>query len=279
MEPNTREMSVEMATHLQHQVDLLANDRAAAPQCAAGANSCPETSTVDIPELHIMKKNSTRRHQIVLPPEQLLFFNLPTALPADAFALSHSSLAPTQRSNETDAGSTPIGSASGSDSDSSGGSVSGSVSGSVNAPVYRLRWDDNQAFGGITILDLSNHALVAYMRSLTLPKAYFLYSKTDKKAYTRMLSAVLPLTRKYMNKIKVYFCPYETCAEYTHKFGLEKKDLPRSVVDDPANGMKFTNTEGYRSLTYTRIERFWKQALNEMDPPEAAGSKKQEPDL
>lgn len=264
MEPNTREMSPEMAAQLQEGVvSAIANGHPVERQCDADSNSCTESSTMlDIPELHIMKNISTRRHQIVLPPEQLLFINLPTALPADAFALAQPSLSISTKDNNNNNNNT---------------STESAPPARARAPVYRLQWDDTQAFGGITMLDLSNHAMVHYMRSLSLPKAYFLYSNKDKKAYTRALAAILPLTRKYIDKLKVYFCPYETCAEYTHKFGLEKKNLPRSVVDDPANGMKFTNTEGYRSLTYTRIERFWKQALDEMDPPE--GGEQEAPDL
>ena len=65
--------------------------------------------------------------------------------------------------------------------------------------------------------------------------------------------------------MEAYLCPWESCGEtYAQQFSLVKGDLPRSLVDDPANGMKYTNSPGYRSLTFTRIGRFWKQAFDDV---------------
>ena len=90
--------------------------------------------------------------------------------------------------------------------------------------------------GGITVLDFSNQALVNYMHSISLPRALFFYHKHDKKGFKHLLSIVLPLTRKYVGEVQVYFCPYNQCIDYANKLGLTKTDIPRAVLDDPTSG-------------------------------------------
>ena len=83
------------------------------------------------------------------------------------------------------------------------------------------------------------------MHSISLPRALFFYHKHDQKEFVHLLSIVLPLIRKYVDEIQIYFCPYAQCIEYANKLGLTKSDLPRAVLDDPINGrylIKFPHT-------------------------------------
>ena len=93
--------------------------------------------------------------------------------------------------------------------------------------------------GGITVLDFSNHALVHYMQSISLPRALFFYHLHDQNGLSHLLSIVLPLTRKYDEELQIYFCPYTQCHDYAKKLGLTKTDIPRAVLDDPTNGKNF----------------------------------------
>jgi hypothetical protein len=152
---------------------------------SAGAGSCrpAPSAPLAVPEIAVIRRNSTRRHQITLPPEQLLFVNVPTKLPAQAYALAHAHVG--------DPATAAVAAA-----------APAAAGGGARAPVYRLRWDDDQVLGGLSVLDTSDHALVAHIRASPTPKALFLYVKSDKVAYNRILTSVLPLLREYEGRVR-----------------------------------------------------------------------------
>jgi hypothetical protein len=152
---------------------------------SAGAGSCrpAPSAPLAVPEIAVIRRNSTRRHQITLPPEQLLFVNVPTKLPAQAYALAHAHIG--------DPATAAVAAA-----------APAAAGGGARAPVYRLRWDDDQVLGGLSVLDTSDHALVAHIRASPTPKALFLYVKSDKVAYNRILTSVLPLLREYEGRVR-----------------------------------------------------------------------------
>ena len=155
---------------------------------SAGVGSCPApqahtSAPLAVPEIAVIRRNSTRRHQITLPPEQFLFVNVPTKLPAQAYALAHA--------HWDDPATAAV-----------AATAPAAEGGGARAPVYRLRWDDDQVLGGLSVLDVSDHALVAHVRASALPKALFLYLKSDKVAYNRIMTSVLPLLREYEGRVR-----------------------------------------------------------------------------
>jgi len=111
------------------------------------------------------------------------------------------------------------------------------------ANVYSLQWGSDQCYGSVGLLDLYHETQVGQLFRLPQPKLLLLYEAPDDAQYEAILSAVLPLAKELLGKIKVYLCPTTTCADVARAFGLEAKDLPIAVIDDTATGAKFVQSK------------------------------------
>ena len=85
-----------------------------------------------------------------------------------------------------------------------------------------------------------------------------MYEAPDQNLHEEILSAVLPLAKRFLGKIKVYLCPTTTCADALNAFGLTKADLPRAVIDDTAAGNKFVQPK-------PKSKKAWKPTLESLE--------------
>eukprot|EP01036_Dinobryon_divergens_P033265 gene33265-43009_t len=126
--------------------------------------------------------------------------------------------------------------------------------------VYSVEWDDALVFGGISMLDLYNQAQVSYLFSLSIPKVLLVYDSRDLSSYNQLLSAALPLAKKYLDIIKIYLCPTDTCSDVLSVFQLSKGDLPRLLIDDTAGQRKFVHPS--KEISLKSFESFIAESLS-----------------
>ena len=165
-----------------------------------------------IASLAIPDRNSAKRHQIEIPPGDLLFFYLPQSMKS-----------------------------------------SGS---------HYISWKQDESYGAIGMLNLFNTNQVgAFFRS-KIPNMMLLYNNEDKYLYLNILDAVLPFAKKYVGKVKFYFCPNDQCGDAIKAFGLyPNSDLPRLVIDWTQENRKLVQRKEDFAPTFESIENFYNSSF------------------
>jgi hypothetical protein len=128
--------------------------------------------------------------------------------------------------------------------------------------VYRVHWDQDQAFGAIGLLDLLNQNQVGSLFRLPQPKLLLMYDEaTDpgQDVYEAAIEAAMPLAKDLLGRVKIYLCPASTCRGALDAFGLAPSNLPRAVIDDNHRGNKFVAEE--KGFDEALLRRFLLQSL------------------
>lgn len=127
----------------------------------------------------------------------------------------------------------------------------------MKSGAYSIKWGDDQAYGAVGMLDLFRQNQVDQLFQLPQPKILILYRPEDKYIYSQLLDAVLPFAKRHVDTLKIYFCPYDKCADAARAFGLNANDLPRFVFDHTARNEKFVQKREDFAPTYKSLENFY----------------------
>jgi len=134
---------------------------------------------------------------------------------------------------------------------------------SLSSGVHELEWADDQTYGSVGMLDLTSSNQVGQLFRYTQPKAFFAYDPIQHRdVFESLLDVVLPLAKKHLGKVKVYFCPFDKCADVLNAFGLSRSDLPCALIDDTAVGSKFVQPSDEFAASASVIEAFWKKHID-----------------
>lgn len=127
---------------------------------------------------------------------------------------------------------------------------------------HYISWKQDESYGAIGMLNLFNTNQVgAFFRS-KIPNMMLLYNNEDKYLYLNILDAVLPFAKKYVGKVKFYFCPNDQCGDAIKAFGLyPNSDLPRLVIDWTQENRKLVQRKEDFAPTFESIENFYNSSF------------------
>jgi len=134
----------------------------------------------------------------------------------------------------------------------------------MKSGVYSIKWGEDQVYGAVGMLNLFRQNQVDQLFSLPQPKILILYRPEDKYIYSQLLDAALPLAKKNIDNLKIYFCPFDKCADAARAFGLSSNDLPRLAFDHTARDVKIVQKKEDFAPTYEAIEKFYKKCIKEI---------------
>ena len=133
--------------------------------------------------------------------------------------------------------------------------------GAVGSGVHKIEWGRDQVYGFVGMLDLTSQNQVGSLFRMQEPKVLLMYDDSkDKKTYNKLLKSILPLAKKYVGSVKVYFCPTSSCADAMGAFGVQKDDLPKMVIDDTHVGKKHVQKKF--TTKAASIEKWWKKKMD-----------------
>jgi hypothetical protein len=132
----------------------------------------------------------------------------------------------------------------------------------LDGGLHRIRWNWNETFGGVGLLDLESSTQVGQLFRLPEPKVMVIYNKKDKKTYKKMLNSVLPIAKTYLGSVKFYFCSSDKTADMLSAFGLTADELPRIAVHDTKTDEKWVQPKEEFSTKPEDIEAFIKQHID-----------------
>lgn len=123
--------------------------------------------------------------------------------------------------------------------------------------VYYIQWGASESYGAVGMLDLFKSNQVSQLFNYKKPKLLILYHHEDKMTYKKLLHFILPFAKKYIDEVKVYFCPYDKCSDALRAFGLSPEDLPRLAIDHTSINAKFVQPKEDYAPTKDSLMKFW----------------------
>ena len=128
--------------------------------------------------------------------------------------------------------------------------------------IYYIQWGLSESYGAVGMLDLFKSNQVSQLFNYKKPKLLILYHHEDKLTYKKLLHFILPFAKKYIDEVKVYFCPYDKCGDALRAFGLSPEDLPRLVIDHTSINAKFVQAKEDYAPTKDSLMKFWNTTYN-----------------
>lgn len=135
----------------------------------------------------------------------------------------------------------------------------------LSSGAHELRWEGDQIYGNIGILDLKKRNQVDQLFRLPEPKVLFMYNPSGKKgkqAFEDFLKVIAPLAKKYVKQFKTYFVPTSTAKDVLPAFGVDEKDLPLLAIDDTKAQKKYIQPKSDFSYDKDKILAFLEQHID-----------------